>query len=202
MNDDVEKERDQIIAEDLVRIDAMSDDDIDFSDIPEMTDEQWSRAVRGTVYQPVKERESVRDDPSVDARRPLSVLEPDGGEAVAGMDVDLPEHPGTGVDEGVRQAGRRDHDLAAGDLDRLLPEGVDGMALDHHEHFLIVMPVQLRPLSWLELDPDERDADIAEAISLELAAVGQVGPVDHGWVVSQGRRWRAGRRGARRCSRS
>ena len=30
----------------------MSDDDIDFSDIPEMTDEEWARARRGMFYQP------------------------------------------------------------------------------------------------------------------------------------------------------
>ena len=30
----------------------MSDDDIDLSDIPEMTDEEWARARRGMFYQP------------------------------------------------------------------------------------------------------------------------------------------------------
>lgn len=50
------EERSRIIAEDLARSDAMTDEDIDLSDIPEITDEQWSRAVRGKFYQPVTEQ--------------------------------------------------------------------------------------------------------------------------------------------------
>jgi uncharacterized protein (DUF4415 family) len=38
-------ERERRIAESLARLDAMTDDDIDLSDIPEITD--WSNAIRG-----------------------------------------------------------------------------------------------------------------------------------------------------------
>ncbi len=68
MNDDDahQQDRDQIIAEDKVRIAAMMDEDIDFSDMPEMTEEQWNRSVRGKFYRPAKEREPARDDPDGD----------------------------------------------------------------------------------------------------------------------------------------
>lgn len=59
------EERDRIIAEDLARLGAMTDEDIDFSDIPEMTDEQWSRSVRGKFYRPVKEQVTLRIDADV-----------------------------------------------------------------------------------------------------------------------------------------
>ncbi|CAA9561173.1 MAG: hypothetical protein AVDCRST_MAG87-1590, partial [uncultured Thermomicrobiales bacterium] len=33
----------------------MTDDDVDFSDIPPITDEQWARSVRGRFYRPATE---------------------------------------------------------------------------------------------------------------------------------------------------
>ncbi len=42
-----------------------ADDEIDDSDIPEKTDEQWSDAVRGKFYRPLKTQASVRIDADV-----------------------------------------------------------------------------------------------------------------------------------------
>ncbi len=36
----------------LEALEAMPDDQIDYSDIPEMTDEEWSKAKRGLFYKP------------------------------------------------------------------------------------------------------------------------------------------------------
>lgn len=41
------------------------DDEIDYSDIPETTEEQWSDAVRGKFYRPLKTQASVRIDADV-----------------------------------------------------------------------------------------------------------------------------------------
>jgi len=51
--------------ENLKRIAAIKDEDIDFSDIPELTDEWFARAVRGKFYRPVKEIVSIRLDKDV-----------------------------------------------------------------------------------------------------------------------------------------
>jgi len=51
--------------ENLKRIAAIKDEDIDFSDIPELTDEWFARAVRGKFYRPVKEVVSIRLDEDV-----------------------------------------------------------------------------------------------------------------------------------------
>ncbi len=47
----------------LERLAAMSDDDIDLSDVPEQTD--WSNGVRGRFYKPVKQSTTVRIDADV-----------------------------------------------------------------------------------------------------------------------------------------
>ena len=49
----------------LKRIAEIKDEDIDFSDIPELTDEWFARAVRGRFYKPVKEIVSIRLDKDV-----------------------------------------------------------------------------------------------------------------------------------------
>lgn len=49
--------------EELRKLAAMPDDDIDTSDIPEVTD--WSNAVVGKFYRPVKETVTVRLDADV-----------------------------------------------------------------------------------------------------------------------------------------
>ena len=44
---------------------ARPDSEIDFSDIPEITDEQWKTAVRGHFYRPVKRQITARVDADV-----------------------------------------------------------------------------------------------------------------------------------------
>lgn len=44
---------------------ALPDDDIDTSDIPELTDEQLQRAVRGRMYRPRKKPVTIRLDADV-----------------------------------------------------------------------------------------------------------------------------------------
>lgn len=46
------EERERIVAEDHARLAEMSDDDIDFSDIPPTTPEQWARAIPNPFYRP------------------------------------------------------------------------------------------------------------------------------------------------------
>ncbi len=50
-------------AEELAALAAMTDDEIDTSDIPEITD--WSKAVVGRFYRPVKETVTIRLDADV-----------------------------------------------------------------------------------------------------------------------------------------
>ena len=47
------------------QIAEIKDENIDFSDIPELTDEWFARAVRGKFYRPVKEIVSIRLDKDV-----------------------------------------------------------------------------------------------------------------------------------------
>ena len=49
----------------LEALDAMSDEDIDLSDIPELTDEFWAKAERGRFFRPVKEQVTTRVDADV-----------------------------------------------------------------------------------------------------------------------------------------
>ena len=56
-------ERERIIAEDLARLAAMSDDDIDYSDIPEVTD--WSNSIRGLFTDSAQVEVRVRIDRDV-----------------------------------------------------------------------------------------------------------------------------------------
>jgi uncharacterized protein (DUF4415 family) len=53
--------------EELQALAAMPDDQIDFSDIPEITEEQWRRAVRTAryLYRPVKKPVTMRLDADV-----------------------------------------------------------------------------------------------------------------------------------------
>ncbi len=44
---------------------ARPDSEIDFSDIPEITDEQWKTAERGHFYRPVKRQVTARVDADV-----------------------------------------------------------------------------------------------------------------------------------------
>jgi uncharacterized protein (DUF4415 family) len=51
--------------EDLARLSELPDDQIDFSDIPELTDEDWANMVRGRFYRPVKQQITARVDADV-----------------------------------------------------------------------------------------------------------------------------------------
>jgi uncharacterized protein (DUF4415 family) len=50
-------------AKEIAALAAMSDAEIDFSDIPEITD--WSRAVVGKFYRPIKQPLTIRVDADV-----------------------------------------------------------------------------------------------------------------------------------------
>ena len=50
-------------AEEMAALTAMPDEEIDTSDIPEITD--WSKAVVGRFYRPVKETVTIRLDADV-----------------------------------------------------------------------------------------------------------------------------------------
>ena len=43
----------------------MRDDEIDLSDMPELTDDEWDRAIRGKYYKPVKQQLTLRLDADV-----------------------------------------------------------------------------------------------------------------------------------------
>jgi uncharacterized protein (DUF4415 family) len=49
----------------LKKLADMPDSDIDFSDIPELTEEFWKNAVRGRFYKPTKQTTTVRFDSDV-----------------------------------------------------------------------------------------------------------------------------------------
>jgi uncharacterized protein (DUF4415 family) len=49
----------------LRRLAARPDSEIDTSDIPEWTEEQWKNAVRGDLYRPVKRQITARVDADV-----------------------------------------------------------------------------------------------------------------------------------------
>ncbi len=58
--------RSELTPEMLAQLDqlaAMPDDDIDLSDMPEVTD--WSNAVRGKFYRPIKQQLTLRLDADV-----------------------------------------------------------------------------------------------------------------------------------------
>ena len=53
MNDECMKRFLEDHKDELDAFAAMTDEDIDFSDIPEMTDEEWQAALKRGVYRPV-----------------------------------------------------------------------------------------------------------------------------------------------------
>ena len=81
------KDRERIIAEDMARLNAMSDDDIDYSDIPPIRD--WSGAVRGRHYVPVTRQVTLDIDPGVVAWYRRDGRGPDAGINAALLDYVL-----------------------------------------------------------------------------------------------------------------
>ena len=53
----------QKVQQELLALDELADEDIDLSDIPEITD--WTGAVRGKFYRPVKQQITLRIDADV-----------------------------------------------------------------------------------------------------------------------------------------
>ncbi len=51
--------------EELAKLAAMRDEDIDFSDIPPLTEKFWANAVRGRFYRPIKKQVTVRLDADI-----------------------------------------------------------------------------------------------------------------------------------------
>jgi uncharacterized protein (DUF4415 family) len=51
--------------EQLAALAALPDEQIDLSDAPELSDEQWANSVRGKFYKPVKRHLSVRIDADI-----------------------------------------------------------------------------------------------------------------------------------------
>jgi uncharacterized protein (DUF4415 family) len=50
----------------LLKLSAdVSDDDIDFSDIPPVSEDEWKRAVRGRFYRPTKRQVTLRIDANI-----------------------------------------------------------------------------------------------------------------------------------------
>jgi uncharacterized protein (DUF4415 family) len=49
----------------LEKLALLPDDQIDYSDIPPLTDAQWSNSVRGRFYRPVKQQITARVDADV-----------------------------------------------------------------------------------------------------------------------------------------
>jgi uncharacterized protein (DUF4415 family) len=49
----------------LEALEALPDDAIDTSDIPEISDETWARAQRGALYRPLKQSVTIRLDADI-----------------------------------------------------------------------------------------------------------------------------------------
>lgn len=47
--------------DELAKLAAMGDEDIDLSDIPEMTDEDWKCGVRGLFLMPIAKRQALHE---------------------------------------------------------------------------------------------------------------------------------------------
>ena len=53
------------VLKELAALSGKSDEDIDHSDIPDTSDQDWSGAVRGKFYRPLKQQLTVRIDADV-----------------------------------------------------------------------------------------------------------------------------------------
>lgn len=63
MSSDPTKKATETRSAELAALEAMTDDDIDYSDIPQQLD--WSGAVRGLFYRPEKQAVTIRLDADV-----------------------------------------------------------------------------------------------------------------------------------------
>lgn len=55
----------EAIRKELAALSAKSEEEIDFSDIPETTSNEWQGASRGPFYRPVKKQLTIRIDADV-----------------------------------------------------------------------------------------------------------------------------------------
>ena len=62
---DMKREMSPEMQAELRRLSERSDEDIDTSDIPELTEEQWASARRGSQFRPVKTPVTIRLDADV-----------------------------------------------------------------------------------------------------------------------------------------
>ena len=60
-----EMENHKISPEAIARMKAIKDEDIDFSDIPSLTEKFWKNAVQNPLYRPVKKQVTLRIDADV-----------------------------------------------------------------------------------------------------------------------------------------
>jgi uncharacterized protein (DUF4415 family) len=81
----MKKRSEKALQEEIKRLAAMRDEDIDFSDIPERTD--WSGAVVGKFYRPVKQQVTLRIDADV-----LAWFKAQGGKYQTAVNAALRAH--------------------------------------------------------------------------------------------------------------
>lgn len=84
-------------AAEVQRLAAMRDEDIDFSDIPE--DADWSGAVAGKFYRPIKKQVTLRIDADV-----LAWFKAQGGKYQTAVNAALREHVVRKAKAGKRKA--------------------------------------------------------------------------------------------------
>ena len=81
----MKKKSDKALALELKQLAAMRDEDIDLSDIPERTD--WTGAVVGKFYRPVKQQVTLRIDADV-----LAWFKAQGGKYQTAVNAALRQH--------------------------------------------------------------------------------------------------------------
>jgi len=59
------KEIPDSVLKELAALSGKSDEDIDYSDIPDASNQDWSSVVRGQFYRPIKRQLTVRIDADV-----------------------------------------------------------------------------------------------------------------------------------------
>ena len=133
----------------LARLDALPADQIDTSDIPQLTDEQWAGAVRGRFYRPIKQQVTARLDADV-----LAWLKAGGQGYQTRMNAILRR-----ADGAARAPERRFGDLCISASSRTVT--LDGK------------PVTLTPREWAILDRlSHRPGQVVGKAELEDAVYG------------------------------
>src|SRR5215470_9529651 len=92
---------------------------------------------------------------------------PPAGWHGTGMNVDLPQHSLTRIDELVGNTSPPDHHLPAIHLDRVITHGKSSMALQDHKEHYIRMLVQSGAFTRRRLHPEKRNRDPSMFSSLK-----------------------------------